>query len=34
MEMMMQESVTAVCGPKGAHDPDRSAVRHRIEDAR
>jgi putative transposase len=32
MEVMMQESVTALCGPKGAHDPDRSAVRHGSED--
>ena len=27
MEVMMQESVTDLCGPKGVHDPDRSAVR-------
>jgi putative transposase len=32
MEVMMQESVTAVCGPKGAHDPGRTAVRHGSED--
>ncbi|MGI8810893.1 MAG: IS256 family transposase [Acidimicrobiales bacterium] len=32
MQVMMQESVTAVCGPKGAHDPQRSAVRHGSED--
>jgi transposase-like protein len=32
MEVMMQESVTAVCGPKGAHDPERTAVRHGSED--
>ncbi len=31
MEVMMQESVTALCGPRGAHDPDRSAVRHGSE---
>ncbi|MGI8808569.1 MAG: IS256 family transposase [Acidimicrobiales bacterium] len=32
MQVMMQESVTAVCGPKGVHDPGRSAVRHGSED--
>ncbi|HEV2068920.1 MAG TPA: IS256 family transposase [Acidimicrobiales bacterium] len=32
MEVMMQESVTSLCGPKGVHDPDRSAVRHGSED--
>ena len=32
MEVMMQESVTGLCGPKGLHDPDRSAVRHGSED--
>ena len=32
MEVMMQESVTALCGPKGVHDPDRTAVRHGSED--
>lgn len=32
MQVMMQESVTAVCGPKGAHDPGRAAVRHGSED--
>ena len=31
MQVMMQESVTALCGPKGAHDPDRSATRHGSE---
>jgi transposase-like protein len=25
---LMEESVTAVAGPKGKHDPDRTAVRH------
>src|SRR5512132_4548420 len=25
---MMEESVTALAGPKGRHDPDRAAVRH------
>ena len=34
MEVMMQESVTGLCGPKGVHDPDRSAVRHGSETAR
>ena len=32
MQVMMAESVTAVCGPKGRHDVDRSAVRHGSED--
>ena len=32
MQVMMQESVTGLCGPKGVHDPDRSAVRHGSED--
>jgi putative transposase len=32
MEVMMQDSVTGLCGPKGAHDPDRTAVRHGSED--
>ena len=32
MEVMMQESVTGLCGAKGAHDPDRTAVRHGSED--
>ncbi len=32
MEVMMQESVTGLCGPRGAHDPDRTAVRHGSED--
>ena len=32
MQVMMQESVTALCGPKSAHDPDRSAVRHGSEE--
>jgi len=32
MEVMMQESVTGLCGPKGVHDPDRTAVRHGSED--
>ncbi len=28
MQVLMDESVTGLCGPKGAHDPDRRAVRH------
>ncbi len=32
MQVMMQESVTGLCGPKGVHDPARSAVRHGSED--
>jgi putative transposase len=32
MQVLMDESVTALCGPKGAHDPDRTAVRHGRED--
>ncbi len=31
MHVIMQESVTASCGPKGVHDPDRTAVRHGTE---
>ena len=32
MASLMEESVTALCGPKGKHDPGRSAVRHGTED--
>ena len=32
MGAMMEESVTALAGPKGRHDPDRNAVRHGSED--
>ena len=32
MHVLMQESVTAACGPKGVHDPGRTAVRHGSED--
>ena len=32
MQVMMADSVTALCGPKGRHDADRSAVRHGSED--
>ena len=28
MAAIMEQDVTAVCGPKGRHDPDRAAVRH------
>jgi len=28
MQVMMQDSVNALCGPKGRHDADRVAVRH------
>jgi putative transposase len=28
MDALMAESVTALCGPKGRHDPGRTAVRH------
>jgi transposase-like protein len=32
MAALMEESVTALCGPKGKHDPGRTAVRHGSED--
>jgi putative transposase len=28
LQTLMEESVTALAGPKGKHDPDRTAVRH------
>jgi putative transposase len=28
MQVLIEESVTAVAGPKGRHDPNRAAVRH------
>ncbi len=31
MAAMMEQDVTAVCGPKGKHDPARAAVRHGTE---
>jgi putative transposase len=31
MHTLMEENVTAVCGPKGKHDPARAAVRHGSE---
>ena len=32
MDAILEESVTALCGPKGRHDPKRSATRHGHED--
>jgi putative transposase len=32
MQVVMEENVIAICGPKGRHDPTRSAVRHGRED--
>jgi len=32
MTTMMDADVTAICGPKGRHNPERSAVRHGSED--
>lgn len=32
MDAIIEESVTALCGPKGRHDPARTAVRHGHED--
>jgi transposase-like protein len=32
MDAILEESVTALCGPKGRHDPGRTAVRHGHED--
>jgi transposase-like protein len=31
MGQLMEADVTAVCGPKGKHDPDRAATRHGTE---
>ena len=31
MDAMMNADVTAACGPKGKHDPNRAAVRHGSE---
>jgi putative transposase len=31
MAAMMNADVTAACGPKGKHDPNRAAVRHGSE---
>lgn len=32
MDAIIEESVIALCGPKGRHDKDRQAVRHGQED--
>jgi hypothetical protein len=32
MDALMAESVTAICGPKGKHDAQRTAVRHGSDD--
>jgi putative transposase len=32
MDALMAESVNAICGPKGRHDPERNAVRHGSDD--
>src|SRR5262245_46126928 len=32
MTKMMNADVTAICGPKGRHNPERTAVRHGSED--
>src|ERR1019366_3406725 len=32
MGVLLEESVTALAGPKGRHDPDRTAVRHGHEE--
>src|SRR5204862_3952235 len=32
MAAMMAADVDALCGPRGRHDPDRSAIRHGSED--
>ena len=32
MTAMMDADVTAICGPKGSHNPERAAVRHGSED--
>lgn len=32
MHALMDESVTTVCGPKGRHNPERTAVRHGSDD--
>lgn len=31
MQQLMSEDVTSACGPKGKHDPDRTATRHGTE---
>jgi transposase-like protein len=32
MDAILEESVTALCGPRGRHDPERTATRHGHED--
>jgi len=32
MGVMMQEGIVGLCGPRGVHDPERTAVRHGSED--
>ena len=32
LDAILEESVTALCGPKGRHDPERTSVRHGHED--
>jgi hypothetical protein len=32
MAAMMNEDVSAACGPKGKHDPTRTATRHGSEE--
>jgi len=32
MQVLMEENVSGLCGPKGRHLPDRTAVRHGSED--
>ena len=31
MQQLMEADVTAACGPRGRHDPDRTATRHGTE---
>lgn len=31
MQQLMEADVTAACGPRGKHDPDRTAIRHGTE---
>ena len=31
MQQLMEADVAAACGPKGRHDPDRTATRHGTE---
>jgi putative transposase len=34
MQVLMEESVAGLCGPKGKHNPDRASVRHGTEAGR